>query len=142
MPAVDTSVLVRLIVRDDPQQVARAEAFVAQGAWVSLPVLAESVWVLQSVYGLNRQRIGTVVGMLLEHDRLTLQDEDVVRRAHSSFDRERSIGFSDCLIVESARKAGHVPVGTFDKKMARLDGTSEVGSDRPNAPAGPAAPGT
>ena len=126
MRAVDTSVLVRLIARDDPQQVAGAEAFVANGAWISLPVLAEAIGVLKSVYGLNRQRIGIVVGMLIEHDRLTLQDEDAVRKAHSTFERERSIEFSDCLIVESARKAGHVPVGTFDRKMARLDGTSKV----------------
>ena len=126
MRAVDTSVLVRLIVRDDPQQVARAEAFVAQGAWIALPVLAEAVRVLKSVYALNRQRIGIVVGMLIEHDRLALQAEDVVRKAHSTFERERSIEFSDCLIVESARKAGHVPVGTFDRKMARLEGTNKV----------------
>ena len=126
MRAVDTSIVVRLIARDDPQQVARAEAFVAQGAWVALPVLAEAIRVLKSVYGLNRRRIGVVVGMLIEHDRLALQDEDVVRKAHSTFERERSIEFSDCLIVESARKAGHVPVGTFDRKMARLEGTSRV----------------
>ena len=123
MRAVDTNVLVRLIVRDDADQVARAEAFVAQGAWVSVPVLVEAVWVLKSVYGLSRRRIGTVLDMLVEHDRLTLQDEDAVRRACALFARERSAGFSDCLIVEVARKAGHVPVGTFDKSMARLEGT-------------------
>ncbi len=59
----------------------------AQDAWVSLPVLAEAVGVLDSVYGLNRERIGTVVRMLIEHDRLTLQEEDVVRTAHSMFER-------------------------------------------------------
>ena len=126
MRAVDTNVLVRLIVRDDADQVARAEAFVGQGAWISLVVLAETTWVLKSVYGLSRQRIGTVVDMLVEHDRLTLQDEDVVRRACSMFARERSVGFSDCLVVEAARKAGHVPVGTFDKRMARVDGTHRL----------------
>ena len=126
MRAVDTNVLLRLIVRDDADQVARAEAFLAQGAWVSLPVLVEVVWVLRSVYGLGRQRIGIVLDMLVEHDRLTLQDEDVVRRACALFARERSAGFSDCLIVEVARKAGHVPVGTFDKRMTRLDGTQRL----------------
>ena len=126
MRAVDTNVLVRLIVRDDPEQVDRAEAFVAQGAWVPLLVFVEACWVLDSVYGLNRTRIGSVVGMLLDHDRLTLQDEDVVRKAHSTFERGRSIGFSDCMIVEAARKAGHVPVGTFDRKMTRPDGTHQV----------------
>ena len=123
MRAIDTNVLVRLIVRDDPEQVARAEAFVEHGAWIALPVLAETVWVLASVYGLSRQRIGTVVTMLMEHDVLALQDEDVVRRAHAAFARGRSAGFTDCLVVEIARKAGHLPVGTFDRKMSRVDGT-------------------
>jgi predicted nucleic-acid-binding protein len=77
MRAVDTSVLVRLLVRDDPDQVGRAEAFVARGAWISLLVLTEAVWVLESVYGLTRSRLATVVSMLLEHDRLTLQNERI-----------------------------------------------------------------
>ena len=122
MRGIDTNVLVRLIVRDDPVQVEKAEAFVAQGAWVSQLVLAETVGVLESVYGVNRPRIATVVDMLLEHDRLTLQDEDVIRGAHSAFERDRSAGFTDCLIVEAARKAGHLPVGTFDKAMSRIEG--------------------
>ena len=122
MRAVDTNVLVRLIVRDDPTQVEKAEAFVAHGAWVSQIVLAETVWVLESVYGLDRAQIATVVTMLVEHDRVTLQDEDVIRSAHSAFERNRSVGFTDCLVVEAARKAGHRPVGTFDKAMSRIEG--------------------
>ena len=123
MRALDTNVLVRLIVRDDPDQVARAEAFVETGAWVSLLVLAETVWVLQSAYGLDQRRVATVVEMLLDHDRLTLQDEDVVRRAHATFRGEGTVEFSDCLIVETARKAGHRPVGTFNRRLSRVDGT-------------------
>ena len=126
MRAVDTNVLVRLIVRDDPAQVDRAEAFVARGAWVSLLVLAETIWVLKSVYGLNRQRIGTIVDMFMEHDRLTLQHEEVVRKARAAFESEPSASFSDCLIVEAARKAGHVPVGTFDRVLSRLDGAHRL----------------
>lgn len=126
MRAVDTNVLVRLIVRDHSEQVAAAETFVKPGAWVSLLVLMETVWVLESVYGLARRRIATVVGMLLEHDRMTLQDEDAVRRAQARFERESAVGFSDCLIVEIARKAGHVPVGTFDKGLARMEGAQQL----------------
>ena len=122
MRAVDTNVLVRLIVRDDPAQVEKAESFVAHGAWVSQIVLAETVWVLESVYGLDRAQVATVVAMLVEHDRLTLQDEDVIRGAHSAFERDRSVGFTDCLVVEAARRAGHLPVGTFDKAMSRIEG--------------------
>ena len=126
MRALDTNVLVRLIVRDDPDQVVRAEEFVASGAWVSLLVLAETAGVLQSVYGLDQRRVATVVEMLLGHDRLTLQDEDVVRRAHATFRGERTVDFSDCLIVETARKAGHRPVGTFDRQLSRVDGTERL----------------
>ena len=122
MRAVDTNLLVRLIVRDDPAQVEKAEAFVAPGAWVSQLVLAETIWVLESVYGLSRAQIATVVSMLVEHDQLTLQGEDAIRGAHAAFERDQSAGFSDCLIVETARKAGHLPVGTFDKEMSRIDG--------------------
>ena len=126
MRALDTNVLVRLIVRDDPDQVVRAEAFVASGGWVSLLVLAETAWVLQSVYGLDQRRVATVVEMLLDHDHLTLQDEDVVRRAHATFCGEPTVEFSDCLIVETARKAGHRPVGTFDRRLSRVDGTERL----------------
>lgn len=77
---------------------------------------------LESVYGFSRAQIATVVSMLAEHDRLTLQGEDAVRSARAAFERERSVGFSDCLIVETARKAGHLPIGTFDRAMSRIDG--------------------
>ncbi len=124
MRAVDTSVLVRLLVRDDGQQVERAEAFVASGAWISHLVLAETVWVLGTVYALDADRIATAVEMLLEHEHLAVQDADVVQTALDHFRRERAVGFADCLIVEGARKAGHLPVGTFDKPMSRLAGVS------------------
>ena len=120
MRAVDTSVLVRLLVRDDADQVQRAEAFVAPSAWVSHLVLAETVWVLGSVYGMNSERIAAVVAMVLEHDRLALQDADVVRAALGDFESNPSVGFADCLIVAVARKQGHGPVGTFDRVMSRL----------------------
>ena len=126
MRAVDTSVLVRLLVRDDPDQVEAAESFVASGAWISHLVLAETVWVLASVYGLGADRIAVAVGMLLDHDRLVLQDGDVVKAALGSFRGRPATGFADCLIVEVARKAGHQPVGTLDKSMSRLEGASEL----------------
>ena len=121
MRAVDTSVLVRLLVRDDAGQVERAEVFVAPGAWVSLLVLAETVWALTSVYGMDSDRIVTIIAMLLEHDRLVLQDPDVVRAALDDFRRDPAVGFADCLIVGIARKLGHRPVGTFDRAMSRMD---------------------
>lgn len=126
MRAVDTNVLVRLIVRDDPEQVRQAEAFVAPGAWISHLVLAEAVWVLASVYDVNATGIATAVGMLMEHDQLALQDRDVVERALLEFNQHPSIAFADCLIVQIARKVGHRAIGTFDRSMARLDDVSRL----------------
>jgi predicted nucleic-acid-binding protein len=61
MRAVDTNVLVRLVARDDAQQVAAAEAFVSPGAWVSHLVLAEAIWVLTSVYALGPREVAKAV---------------------------------------------------------------------------------
>jgi predicted nucleic-acid-binding protein len=73
MRAVDTNVLVRLVTRDDAEQVAVAEAFIAPGAWVSHLVLAEAMWVLASVYDLGPSAIVTAVEMLLNHRDLSVE---------------------------------------------------------------------
>jgi predicted nucleic-acid-binding protein len=124
--AVDTNVLVRLITRDDAAQVAAAEAFVAKGAWVSQLVLVEASWVLESVYGRGPAEIATAVEMLLNHQALTVQNADVVFRALQDFRRKPALGFSDCLVLAVARKAGHVPLGTFDRNLARLEDVQKL----------------
>ncbi|HVY84766.1 MAG TPA: type II toxin-antitoxin system VapC family toxin [Caulobacterales bacterium] len=126
MRAVDTNILVRLITRDDAKQVAAAEAFVARGAWASHLVLAETMWVLESVYDFETKQIALTVEMLLNHAQLSLQDADVVAAALISFRRRPSSGFSDHLIVEIARKNGHAPLGTFDKNLAAIDGVERI----------------
>jgi predicted nucleic-acid-binding protein len=118
--AADTNVLVRLIARDDAKQVAAAERFVEPGAWISHLVLAETTWVLDSVFELGPREIATAVEMLLDHDRLVIQDADVVRAALVGMQRKPTLGFSDCLILEVARKAGHLPLGTFDRRLGAL----------------------
>jgi len=126
MHAVDTNVLVRLIARDDAKQVKAAEAFVAKGAWVSHIVLVESMWVLSSVYELDPSRIASAVEMLLSHKDLTLQDSEVVAAALVRYLEKPSVGFSDCLILEVTRKAGHRPLGTFDRNLSKLAGAQRL----------------
>ena len=121
MRAVDTNVLVRLVVRDDADQVRVAEEFVAAGAWVSQLVLAETMWVLDAVYERTPEQIATAVDMLLNHRQLTVQDSDVVAAAIESFRKRPSLGFSDCLVLEIARKVGNLPLGTFDRELSKLD---------------------
>ena len=120
MRAIDTNVLVRLIVRDDPRQVAAAEAFVERGAWVSHLVLAEATWVLAAVYHRDARSLAATVDMLLNHQTLTVQDADVVSAALENFRKRPKMGFTDCMLLEVARKNGHLPLGTFDRNLSRL----------------------
>ncbi|HYH05569.1 MAG TPA: type II toxin-antitoxin system VapC family toxin [Thermoanaerobaculia bacterium] len=124
MRAVDTNVLVRLVVRDDEKQAGIAEEFVARGVWVSHLVLAEATWVLRTKYGTEHREIATTIEMLLNQQQLTFQDVDVVEAALDHYRAKPSIGFSDCLVLEIARKAGHLPLGTFDRMLSRLDGAT------------------
>ena len=126
MRAVDTDVLVRLVARDDAKQVAKAEELVGNGAWLSHLVLAEMTWVLDSVYDLVPAKIATAVDMLLNHKDLSVQDADVVAAALERFRAQPALGFSDCLALEVARKAGHIPLGTFDRRLGKLEGTQAL----------------
>lgn len=126
MRAVDTNLLVRLLVRDDPKQVKSAEAFVSKGAWVSHLVLVETLWVLDAVYRRSADQLGHAVEMLLNHANLTVQDADVAASALAMFRTRPSLGFSDCMVLEIARKSGHLPLGTFDRDLARMDGTERL----------------
>ena len=125
MRAIDTNVLVRLIARDDPEQTQAAEAFVARGAWVSHLVLAETVWVLESAYSFQSRAIADAVDMLLHHAHIVVQDSDVAEAALARF-RTRGPDFSDCLILEIARRNGHLPFGTFDRALGRMDGAERL----------------
>jgi predicted nucleic-acid-binding protein len=126
MRSVDTNVLVRLVVRDDPRQVAGAESFVSKGAWVSVLVLVEMVWVLEAAYGLSKEHIAKAIGMLLSHTELTVQDADVVEAALHNFRRRSKVSFTDCLVLEIAKKARHEPLGTFDRALSALSGAERL----------------
>jgi predicted nucleic-acid-binding protein len=126
MRAVDTNLLVRLIARDDAAQVEAAEAFVAGGAWVSQLVLAETIWVLDAVHGRSPQQLAAAIELLLNHQQLSIQESDVVLRALDQFRKRPGLGFSDCLVLEIARKAGHLPLGTFDRQLSKLAGTQRL----------------
>jgi predicted nucleic-acid-binding protein len=127
MRAVDTNLLVRLATRDDTRQTEAAEGFVAAGAWVPHLALIEAMWALASIYGLGPRKIATAVEMFLNHRALTIQDADVVAAALEQFRKRPTLGFSDCLILEVARKAGHLRLGTFDRRLGKLEGAQRIG---------------
>ncbi|OFW21754.1 MAG: PIN domain-containing protein [Acidobacteria bacterium RIFCSPLOWO2_02_FULL_65_29] len=126
MRAVDTNVLVRILARDDPKQVRVADEFVSAGAWVSLLALAETTWVLTTVYERDATEVGASVEQLLNHKDLILQDREVVAAALETFRSRPALGFTDCLLLEVARKAGHLPLGTFDRNLSKIDGAEKL----------------
>ena len=126
MLAIDTNVLIRLLVRDDAKQAKLADQFVVKGAWVSHLVLAETLWVLNSVFKLSAEQLIEALSLLLVHESLVLQDADTVSAALAHFQSKPALDFSDCLVLEIARKAGHVPLGTFDKALSKLVNTKKL----------------
>lgn len=121
MLAVDTNVIVRLILRDNERQAAAAEQAVARGAWLSVLGLAETAWVLSSVYQFSPQQLIQALEMLLENEQLTIEHAAAVERALVLYRTQPRVRFADRLMVELARQAGRLPLVTFDRDLAKLD---------------------
>ena len=94
MRAVDTNVLIRLVVRDDAKHVAAAETFVARGAWVPHLVLLATTWVLTSVSDREPPDMNAETRLNHEPDAAGFGGG---QSAVASF-RAASLGFSDCLV--------------------------------------------
>jgi predicted nucleic-acid-binding protein len=84
------------------------------------------VWVLDAVYARTVEQIATALDMLLNHKELTVQDSEVVSAALEHYRGRPAIEFSDCMILEIARKAGHLRGGTFDRNLAKLEGAQRL----------------
>ena len=125
METLDTNVVVRAAVKDDDPQCRDAEvvwnvALARGGVYLTKVVLAETVWVLRSAYRLRKEEIAAILGRLVEIAGVVLEDDEVARRALASFE-VGGADLADYLILESARKAGALPVRTFDCGLAEED---------------------
>lgn len=76
--------------------------------------------------GFDQRSVADALEMLLRHRMLTIQDWDAVELAIAVYRVTSGVSFSDCLILELARKNGHRPLGTFDRKLARLPGAERI----------------
>lgn len=127
MLALDTNVLVRLLVADDAAQARRAEDLIAaeqaagRSVLLSLLVLLETEWVLRSRYELPKERIADAFTALLETEALLIEDEDALARALYRW-RRQNCGLADCLIAERHRSLGASATVTFDRQAARRSG--------------------
>jgi predicted nucleic-acid-binding protein len=126
MRAVDTKVVVRLLMGDEATQTAVSDRLIEKGAWVSILAVAETTWVLRTVYERSAADIAAAVEMLLGHELLVLQDSDAVAGALELYRSRPALGFSECLMLHIARKAGHLPMGTFDRALGRVEGAQKL----------------
>ncbi|EDM72266.1 hypothetical protein RAZWK3B_08451 [Roseobacter sp. AzwK-3b] len=124
MIALDTNVLVRFLVQDDPLQAQLATKVIdlltddAQG-FVSREVLIELVWVLERAYRLGRAEIAVALDALLSATELEIEGSDEVAPALELY-RNDGFGFADLMIAAAARRVGAAKLVTFDRKAARL----------------------
>ncbi|HYF59844.1 MAG TPA: type II toxin-antitoxin system VapC family toxin [Burkholderiaceae bacterium] len=132
MPALDTNVLVRWLVRDDETQFEAVRGVLAEARrrarplWVPVTVLLELEWVLRSRYRVARDGIIEAFDLLLESRELGFDDEPAVERALWRFRRSPDVDFADCLHVELAARGGHAPLLTFDARAAAMAGARGV----------------
>ena len=123
MRGVDTNVLVRLFVKDDPAQSATAKAFLERSCTEEEPclinhvVLAELSWVLRTTYGYNRLQVAASVAALLQTTGIRVQDAPLVSRAVAAY-RTGSADLSDYLIGGINKMLGCAATATFDRKAA------------------------
>jgi len=123
MKAIDTNVLIRFLVRDDDQQAEivyklfkKAES-AQEALFVPLAVVLETVWVLESVYGIPRREILDAIDALILMPILQFEAQSAVMNFVSSA-RETKMDLSDLLIAHSAMSSGCECVLTFDKKAS------------------------
>jgi len=122
--ALDTNVLVRYFVRDDPRQTAIArrlleeELSTQERGFVSLTVMAELSWALRQVYRRSAEDSCEIARRLLQAAEIEIESEEILRSAlrHSHTD------IADALIHEIGVHRGCERTVTFDRRFARLDG--------------------
>lgn len=123
MIGVDTNVLVRLFIEENPEQTALAVTFfdarsLDSPAHISLIVVAELAWVLGKTYKFGHARIAAVIERLLETSDIVIERDDVVRWALDRFDHPK-IDLADLLIAEINRQAQCQTTVTFDRNAAK-----------------------
>lgn len=131
MPALDTNVLVRYVVRDDSGQFAAARSLIgrcvaeSQSLFVPVTVTLELEWLLRASFGFAKEDVLRVLSSLFSAVELTFESERALEVALHLY-REGSADFADCLHVALATEAGEQPLWTFDKAAARINGARLV----------------
>lgn len=119
MIAVDTNVVLRLLVADDPHQTEVAQRRVAEGVFISPGVLMETEWVMRTAYQIPRERIADLFRDLIELRPIDLENREELRWATDRY--RRGADWADLLHLIAAR--AHGGFATFDRALPRQAGT-------------------
>ena len=127
MTGLDTNVVIRFLVQDDPTQSAAAtRAFSRltkdQPGFITAVVLAEISWVLARAYKAPREDIARVLEGLLRSAELIVENAEAAYRALGVYMASSSADFADALIAETASLAGASETVTFDRNAAKEAG--------------------
>jgi len=124
--ALDTNVLVRFLVQDDPAQAQVAGEIMGRltdenPGFIAREVLVELVWVLGRAYGFGRSDIAAAFDGLLSSTELVVEEGDMVGGIVERY-RVEGFGFADLMIAAAAQRVDATELVTFDRKAARLPG--------------------
>jgi predicted nucleic-acid-binding protein len=118
--AVDTCVLARWLLRDDPDQAERADQLLAEPFYLGISVLVELAWVLTAVGGMDRTQMARVFAALLSLPTASVQHGAHVRWAIERFSTQGDL--ADLLHLCNSTDAGQF--ATFDRRLAAQAGTN------------------
>ena len=127
MIGLDSNILIRHIIQDDPVQSPRAteilerELSAENPGFVSVVAMVETVWVLDRAYQFSPDRIAEAIERILQADVLVVENEQEVFTAMTALKEGRG-SFADALIAALGARAGCSTTLTFDRKALRLPG--------------------
>ena len=118
---LDTNVLIRHLAGDPPAQARRATAFLERADELLLPdlIVAEVVYVLESFYEVERQRVAELVRAIVAFPAVVVVDEPLLLRALEIYEVER-LDFAEAYLVASAEASGVTTIASFDRAIDRL----------------------
>ncbi len=130
MIGLDTNVLVRYIMQDDPKQAPKATKLIEslqadKPGYITLVSVVELYWVLTSSYKLTGPQFAQALEAILRTKQLLVERADQVMRALRVFGHGKA-DFPDCLIERSASGAGCDQVMTFDVAASKHAGMTLI----------------
>jgi predicted nucleic-acid-binding protein len=124
---IDTNVLVRHLVQDDPRQSKAATEVITNRCtrddpgFINRIVLCELVWVLESAYGYSKDTVVTVLDRLFRTSQLQVEDAQTAWTAFRMYQNSKA-DFADCLLGSTNRFNGCESTVTFDRAAGKLQG--------------------